>query len=230
MSKKFDKTKFKKFKDKKVNALTKNPKKRKIYKKQKCVFVSSDGISCKKMAIGKGMFCAMHGGKKDKDNLIPIENTENYMALHTNNSKFKPAYHPVSFIDYSREGLSDVEIAAEFEISVATLKRWADTYELFQTAYEIGQALHEAWWLQKGKDNLTSRFFNTKLFKFLTSNKLGYSDKMETKSTNTNVHGVLVIPATISSEDWKIKAQKTIADQSTLDAEYTEVENVDEKA
>jgi len=74
---------------------------------------------------------------------------------------------------------------------------------MFNTAPEIGQALHEAWWIQQGKNGLTNRGFNTSLFKFLTSNKLGYSDKMETKSLNMNLHGVLMVPDKMSDDEWE---------------------------
>lgn len=173
--------------------------KRLKYRKQRCAFVS-DGKQCKKLAVGKSTLCKKHGGNPIiKDNLIKQEDH----ALIGLNSKFDPTIHPVMFMDLSRSGLSDIEIAAEFSVGINTLRAWAEKYEMFATAYEIGQALHEAWWLQQGKAGLNNRGFNTSLFKFLTSNKLGYSDKMETKSLNMNVHGVLVIPDQVSEEEWE---------------------------
>ena len=74
---------------------------------------------------------------------------------------------------------------------------------MFNKAYDIGKAMHEAWWIEQGKSGLNNRGFNTSLFKFLTSNKLGYSDKMETKNMNMNVHGVLMVPDKVSEEEWE---------------------------
>ena len=79
------------------------------------------------------------------------------------------------------------------------------------TAFEVGQVLHEAWYLKTGKDGLKQRGFNTTLFKFLAGNKLGYSDKMESKNfnLNQNVHGVLVVPAKVSEEEWEANFDKS---------------------
>lgn len=145
--------------------------------------------------------CKKHGGDPViKENLIPA-NAEALIPIAA--SKYDPESHPVLFMDYSRMGMSDVEIAAAFSVSVDTLRNWAETYEMFNRAFEIGKAMHEAWWLEKGKSGLNDRGFNTSLFKFLTSNKLGYSDKMETKSLNMNIHGVLKVPDKVSEEEWE---------------------------
>lgn len=173
----------------------------KKYKAHRCDFVSEEGIRCKKRAIGKGTLCKEHGGNPIvKENLIPVA-TENFMLVTAN--KFNPAKHPIEYIALSRQGFSEVEIAATFQVSINSIKRWAEKFESFALAYEIGQAMHETWWIEQGKLNLNSRSFNTNLFKFMTSNKLGYSDKMETKATNLNIHGVLVAPDTVTEEEWE---------------------------
>jgi len=179
----------------------KKPHKIKRYMRKKCDFIGSTGIKCKKRAVGKGTLCKLHGGNAIvKSNLIPIdiEDRQLFAASH-----FKPELHPIAFIDHSRRGLSEVEIASLFEVSISTIKTWAETYESFSVAYEIGQAMHEAWWITQGKANLNARDFNTPLFKFLTSNKLGYSDKMETKSMNLNIHGVLKVPDSVTEDEWE---------------------------
>ena len=181
------------------------PKKIKKYKKQKCSFVYSTGKECSRKAVGKSTLCEKHGGSRIiKENLIPAKLET---ALLSPASKYDPITHPTRFIDHSREGMSDVEIAAEFQVGVETLRGWAEKYEMFNIAFDIGKALHEAWWLQQGKDGLNNRGFNTALFKFLTSNKLGYSDKMETKNLNMNVHGVLVVPDKQTEDEWEKDAE-----------------------
>lgn len=180
-------------------------KRRKIkYKKQRCAFVTfEDGepIQCRRNAVGKGTLCKKHGG----DPIIKENMLDKYQekAVDSLISKFQPAVHPIQYIEMARFGASEVEIAAMFEVSLDTMKSWAEKYESFNTAYEVGQAMHEAWWLQQGKDNLNDRSFNTSLFKYLTMNKLGYSDKIEQKNLNMNVHGVLAVPDKVSPDEWE---------------------------
>ena len=75
---------------------------------------------------------------------------------------------------------------------------------------EIGEAMHETWYLLQGKNNLENPRFNTGLFKFLTANKLGYAEKVESKNINMNAHGVLLIPNQQSEDEWAANAQKVI--------------------
>ncbi len=176
------------------------------YKRQRCAFVEKIDTSgelkqCENIAIGKGTLCKRHGGDPViKENLLD-KTQEKYFDYP--NSKFNPLIHPIQYIEMSRFGASDVEIAAQFEVSLHSIKRWAELYESFNTAYEVGKAMHEAWWLTQGKDNLNERSFNTHLFKYLTMNKLGYSDKIEQKNLNMNVHGVLAVPEKVSVEEWE---------------------------
>lgn len=177
-------------------------KRKKIYVKEKCHYVE-DGERCTRNAIGSGQLCKLHGGEKDLTNVLSAEAIQLMLAEVGTVTKFDPAIHPLQMIDFSRQGMSDVEIAAVVGISVGTLKEWADKYEPFSIAYEIGQALHESWWLTKGKAGLDSKYFNTSLFKYLTGNKLGYSEKIETKNLHMTAHGVLVKPAPESIDEWE---------------------------
>lgn len=182
----------------------------KKYKRQKCDFIDSNGKRCSNNAVGKGTLCKKHGGNPIvKENLVPALIEKKSLISVT---KYKPETHPIEFIDFSRRGMSEVEIAAEFQVSVRAIKRWAEKFESFSIAYEIGQAMHEAWWINQGKNNLNARDFNTNLFKFLTSNKLGYSDKMETKSTNLNIHGVLLAPDVVTEDEWEQENSEDIID------------------
>lgn len=186
-------------------------KRKKIYVKEKCHYVNEKGSRCTRNAVGSGQLCELHGGTKDLvANALSKEAFQLITAEYGKISKFEPAIHPLQMIDLSRQGYSEVEIAAEIGVSVTTLKGWAERYEEFSIAYEIGQALHESWWLQKGKAGLDMRSFNTSLFKFLTGNKLGYADKVETKSFNMHAHGVLVVPAKQSMDDWEADGIKDV--------------------
>lgn len=177
-------------------------KRKKIYVKEKCHY-TEDGERCTRNAIGDGQLCKLHGGEKDLTNVLSLEALQLMTAEIGKIQKFDPAIHPLQMIDLSRQGMSDVEIAAVVGVSVLTLKEWADKYEPMSVAYEIGQALHETWWLTKGKEGLDSKYFNTSLYKYLTGNKLGYSEKIETKNLHMVAHGVLVAPAKQSIDEWE---------------------------
>lgn len=195
--------------------VTKAPKevrkvKRTTYKRKKCMFVKANGERCGKWAVGRSTLCELHGGEM----YVPETSTPLNTEL-SSNTKFDPSVHPMAFIELSREGQSEKEIAANFMIRPETIKNWADTYKEFATAYEVGKALHEAWWLAKGKEGLDDYRFNTSLYKFLTGNLLGYSDKIEQKNLNATMHGVLVVPDKMGFDEWEAHAQATIHNSNT---------------
>lgn len=192
---------FKKKEVEKEGKRKRSLKRKKVYVKERCHYHEGNK-RCRRNAIGSGQLCALHGGTKDLGNTLSPEATQLYLAEAGVVTKFDPAMHPMQYIDLSRQGLSEVEIAAEMHVGVATVRTWSETFEEFALAHDVGKALHETWWLNKGKGGLNQRNFNTPLFKFLTSNKLGYSEKTESKNLNMNACGVLVVPETISEEQW----------------------------
>ncbi len=178
---------------------------------------------CKFKAVGADKFCKRHGGDPIiRDNLLEFDKVPELTVLHT---KFRPSYHPLEYIALAREGKSEVEIAAHFQVSVNTLRNWAKTYKEFNTATEIGAALYEAWWLQEGKANLDDNRYNTQMYKYLTTNKIGYIDRnLPNAGTNINVAGgVLLVPkpemqAANWEETYKGNAQQ-IEDTSKREAD-----------
>lgn len=156
---------------------------------------------CKRKAVGMHDVCSKHGGVAlIEQNLLKSYEVSDIMRSM---SKFDPVRHPLDYIKLSQQGYSDVEIASEFGVSVETLRKWADTYEDFNTAWNIGKSAYEAWWLKEAKRNLDNRNYNTGLFKFITANKLGFAEKTESK--NLNVHaGVLMVPTVAkTAEEWE---------------------------
>ena len=197
---------------------------KKKYSPMRCTYIrdydeNGEPIKCNSWATGSGTLCKDHGGVKE--NTSVSVSTEQALSA---GSKFRPEVHPLMYIEFSRQGMSDVEIAAEFNIGLQTLKKWADKYRAFNVAYEIGQSMHEAWYLKKGKDNLENRNFNTNLYKFLTGNKLGYSDKIETKNLNINTHGVLVVPGDKTVEEWEAKIAAREAKEAAENGEIQDAE------
>ena len=158
---------------------------------------------CKNKAIGEGDVCKAHGGTSlIASNLLAANEIPEVLQ-----GRFDPAFHPMQYISLSKEGHSEVEIAAVFEISVGTLRAWSEKFLDFHLATEVGKAMYESWWLQQGKENLDNRTYNTVLFKFLTGNKLGWSDKVESKSMNFHA-GVLLAPSRMNQDEWQAAAQE----------------------
>lgn len=166
-----------------------------------CMFYLENGERCKKAATGGGTLCSIHGGRATAGR-SPIPFAERAPSVFMT-TKFDPAYHPMKFLELSRIGKSDIEIAAEFGICIATLKNWSVDIKEFAMAYDIGRTMYEAYFLNIGTRNLTNDRFNNSMFKYLTMNKLGYSDKIETKSFNTSMHGVLLVPPEMSMDEWE---------------------------
>jgi hypothetical protein len=173
----------------------------KKYMKKRCGATTGAGTQCKKKALEGDDFCATHGGvlQASKEGLI---DEKKYPYL-LNKTKYDPDYHPEKYLELSSNGYSDVEIAAEFDVSVPSITEWSEKYLKFNACYEAGKAKYEAWWLREGKSGLRDRRFNTVLYKFLTGNKLGYTDRIESKNLNMNVNGVLVVPGSKSIEEWE---------------------------
>ena len=172
-----------------------------LYKKSQCMFHFENGTRCNGHASGGSTLCNIHGGSSVIGaqpipfNELPVSR----IAI----TKFDPAYHPIRYLELSRQGFSDVEIAADFSISISTLRDWASTIQEFSIAFEIGKTMYEAYFLRTGVRNLHNDRFNNSLYKYITMNKLGYSDKVETKSMNTSLHGVLLVPSEMTPEEWE---------------------------
>lgn len=188
--------------------------KRVKYKKARCSHIFENGERCKRFASGSSDKCITHGGSVFAPETLPASS---FNAI-VENGRYNPIEHPMLYLQLARSGMSDVEIAAQFQVSVAAIRGWAEQYKEFGIAYEIGQAMHEAWYLRVGKGGLNNRFFNTSLYKFLTGNKLGYSEKIETKNLNQNQYGVLLVPAGMTVDDWE---QKNIEDEKKLKEVHT---------
>lgn len=198
-----------------------------------CAYVSASGEKCKSYACRGSNLCVVHSRMVGMTRLDTIrehyaskskiadesredrgEQKDHNIALNESSrgigpnisSKFDVGKHPLLYIKLSKEGKSDVEIASLFQISLSTLMRWVHDYEEMKEAYEIGQTMYEAFFLTKGVQNLENDRFNNVLFKYLTMNKLGYSDKVETKSTMQGLHGVVVIPNTLSIQEWEAQS------------------------
>jgi hypothetical protein len=175
------------------------------YPDAKCAYPN-----CNRKAVGADDVCEKHGGNPVvKQNLLAKDEIPDWILKNT---LYDPAKHPMQFIIKSKEGKSEVEIAAEFGVGVSTVRGWTEQYLEMHHAYEIGKAAYEAWWLEEGRNNLDNRTYNIGLYKFLTGNKLGYSDKIESKSLNVTA-GVLLVPGTQTADEWEAKGKEIMQDR-----------------
>lgn len=166
----------------------------KVFPKQKCRIQG-----CNHNAVGEGDLCRRHGGDGlVEENLLPAELTPDALV---EKMQYRPEFHPMEFIRMASEGSGPAEIAAEFGVSVAQLTKWAETFEPFNLAYEVGAAQYEAWWQRQGKENLGNFRYNTGLFKFLTMQNLGWSEKSQSRNLNVNA-GVLLAPKKLNEEEF----------------------------
>ncbi len=166
-----------------------------------------DGEQCKRKRILGDSFCRKHGGSSGK---VAVKSPDNYLG--NTNSNYDPKYHPNQFILLSSQQMSDVEIAEEFGISKVSMIAWADKYLEFSEAYEVGKTIEEAFYIRAGRNNLANPRFNTHLFKFMTGNRLGFVEKIESRNLNMNVSGVLKVPVQMDDAEWE-DADFTVKDK-----------------
>jgi len=171
-----------------------------LYKKQKCDFINpKTGLQCKCKAVGRGNMCVEHGGERSAPETL-ITTQDMHPSIF---QKYDPNVHPLQYILLSKNGMSDAEIASELNVGKSKMVEWTEKYFEFAEAYEIGQSMQEAWWLETGKNNLNNRFFQTGLYKFITMNKLGYSEKASPVMQQNNNYGVLLLPPEMSIDEWE---------------------------
>lgn len=155
---------------------------------------------CRRNAVGVHDVCEMHGGVAviEQNLLAAFEVSDVLRAV----SKYDPT-KCMDYIRLSQQGYGDSEIASEFGVSVSTMLGWAEKFEDFKLAVDIGKSAYEAWWLKEAKRNLDNRNYNTGLFKFVTANKLGFAEKSESKTLSVHA-GVLMVPTPAkSAEEWE---------------------------
>jgi len=173
-----------------------------VFPKEKCKIPG-----CRRNAVGIHDVCERHGGDVViQQNLLKTYEITDVLRTM---SSFDPLVHPLQYIRLSQMGYSDVEIASEFGVAVKTMQHWAEQFADFAMAFEIGKNACEAWWLQEAKRNLDNRNYNTGLFKFITSNKLGFSEKTESKNLNVHAGVLLVPPPAKSGSEWEQDCEST---------------------
>jgi len=88
---------------------------------------------------------------------------------------------PQVVIDLMAEGASLAEVAAELEVSRATLSKWQhdDTKPAFVEAIKRGIDLSQAWWERQGRTELWNSKFNHGLWYMNMKNRFNWSDRQQ---------------------------------------------------
>jgi hypothetical protein len=110
-------------------------------------------------------------------------------------TKYDPKYIDL-VISLMELGWSKTRVAAYFRVHKDTLYEWIKQHPDFSDAVRVGETLSEAWWEEQGVAALTSKEYNTNMFKWLTSNIHGWTDK---QSQDINMKGELNIGSRIES-------------------------------
>lgn len=82
-----------------------------------------------------------------------------------------------------KEGMSDVEVCREIDITMKTFNEMYHENEGFKKLVDYGRMLSNAWWMEQGRKNLWNREFSTSLWNFNMKNRFGWADKTEVNNT-----------------------------------------------
>ena len=79
-------------------------------------------------------------------------------------SLYRPEYCE-RVLEFGREGMSVVEMAAEIGVSRNALEeRWPQAHEEFREAFARARELSQAWWERQGRVGLTAERFNAQVY------------------------------------------------------------------
>jgi transposase len=102
-------------------------------------------------------------------------------------SLYKPEYCD-RVIEFGREGMSVVEMAAELGVARSTLEEaWPAAHEEFSEAFARARELSQAWWERQGRVGLTAERFNAQVYSRSMAARFP-KDWRESKNVDTNVN------------------------------------------
>ena len=111
----------------------------------------------------------------------------------------RPTQYDPSFcdvvIELGKQGYSQTEMAAHFEVAKQTLSLWKDTHPEFMDAVTRANSLSQSWWEQQARQGLVDGKINAQLFKIIAYNRFrdDYADRKEVsiEANHTVHHNVL---------------------------------------
>jgi len=116
------------------------------------------------------------------------------MARPKKTLKDLPKNWKKKILKLKKQGASDVEVRAEIGISVDLWQRFIKEIKEFSETIKDGSDLCEAWWMKKGRKNLTNREFSAVLWYMNMKNRFGWKDKNETDLTSNGKQILIYLP------------------------------------
>lgn len=103
------------------------------------------------------------------------------------------------YVELAAQGKTDQEIASDLNVSVRVFLKWAEKYDEFRQARQLGYEKCESWWREYFRKKATGEKYNKGDFqaaRWLTMNKFGWSDKTQFKleSDETTIKIEIVDP------------------------------------
>lgn len=93
---------------------------------------------------------------------------------------YKPEYCE-KVIEMMRDGMSITEIAYHLNVAKSTVYEWIDNQAEFSSAIKAGKDFSEGWWMTKGRENISTKEFNSTLWYMNMKNRFGWKDKQESE-------------------------------------------------
>jgi len=84
--------------------------------------------------------------------------------------------------DIYANGGSDLAVCKALGLSRKKFEAYIEKSDQFRDFIEQGREAAECWWVEKSRENLNNKDFNTQLYRTHMGHFYGYSDKSETKT------------------------------------------------
>lgn len=100
-------------------------------------------------------------------------------------TKYKGKETDDLYIEMSRKGYTDIEIASKMEVTVQSFYNWEDKYPSFKYARAVGKQLCEAWYINFCRGKMIGaeevERGDTQMAKWIMMNKFGWGDNSKQK-------------------------------------------------
>jgi len=104
---------------------------------------------------------------------------------------YKPEY-PQLLVELLGKGKTAVAFCAEVMVSKQTFYIWIDTHPKFKSAYELGTALAEQYWVELGEANVDNPDFNYNAYAFQMGSRFGIGKTRKSKAKKVAPKGVVI--------------------------------------
>ncbi len=102
------------------------------------------------------------------------------MAKEGRPTLYKPEYCN-KVREMLKKGYSKIEIAFELDVNRKTLDYWSEANPEFYRTINEDIDFSEGWWTKLGRENLTNKDFNSRLYEINMMNRFGWMKKSQGK-------------------------------------------------